>query len=557
LPVLKVRAAQAMVRDVALFFVFGLLVIGAVLAGAFRSVRGVALPLGAVSIGLVWTSATMTMAGDAFTLGTLVLPPLLLSVGIAYAIHVMSRYEIERTLGGTADTVVRRTLRHVRVPIVMAALTTLAGFAAFLGNPIPTIRDFGWYAIVGLACVLAATLTALPAALVLARTTAGPPPAGAFRWIDPLVLACTRVALRHPRAVILWAGAITVVAALGIGRIDVETDYLRFFAPEHPARRDNARVANELVGTQLVALTLSGERPEALTRLDVLTALADLVAFVGAQPGVGHVTSYLDHLRMLRQAVEPEQADTPLRDQRAVDQRMALLNPESMRRVLDAAHSEGQVVVYTRLSGSGEIRALVRRIEDWTAAHLPASIDARASGTLVLLTDSADTLARQQIAGLGQVLVVLTLLLAGLFRSLRLGLLAMVPNVFPVVVLFGIMGWTGIDLDVSTSMIACIAIGIAVDDTIHYVTTYEARRGREEDTTTMIEHTVRTVGRPIALTSVALGLGFLVPCLSTFQPVRHFGVLASATMVVALLADLLLLPALLVSWRVPARGARP
>jgi predicted RND superfamily exporter protein len=215
------------------------------------------------------------------------------------------------------------------------------------------------------------------------------------------------------------------------------------------------------------------------------------------------------------------------------------------------------VVLHTRLSGSGEVRALVEQVRDYGARRLPAWIAVHTSGTLVLLTDSADTLARQQVAGLAQVLVVLALLLVILFRSLRLGVLSLVPNLFPVVLLFGIMGWAGIDLNVSTSMIACIAIGIAVDDTIHYLTAYEAARRARQDVPAAVATAVRTVGRPIVVTSVALAAGFLVPCLSSFQPVRHFGMLASVTMALALFADLLLLPTLLVRFAAGAQHGRP
>lgn len=549
LPLLKLHAADAMVRDVVLFFGAGVLVVAAVLLAAFRTIRGVVLPLASVLVGLVWTSAAMTLAGGAYTLGTLVLSPLLLAIGIAYAIHVTSRFESERLRSGSAEAVVARTLDHVRLPTVMAAVTTLAGFAPFLGSPIPTIRDFGWYGGIGIACVLAATLTVLPSALALLPPAAAGDPAAPAGWIERFVVACARAALARRGAVGLCACGIVVVAVLGIGRIAIETDYLRFFPPEHPARLENARVAEALVGTQVVSITLAGPEPGALTRLEAVAGLRELVAFVGAQPGVVYVASLLDHLYMLRRAIEPETSDAPLATQPELDQRVVLLSPERTRRVLAGDHSTAQILVHTSLSGSQEIRTLVRRIEEQAARRMPSGIETRASGTLVLLTQSADVLARQQVSGFGQVAVALGLLLVALFRSLRLGMLSLVPNLFPVVVLFGLMGWLGIDLDVSTSMIACIAIGIAVDDTIHYLTTYgRARRAGRDDVSLVLE-TTRAVGRPIVLTSVTLSAGFLVPCLSSFQPVRHFGILSSATMAVALFADLLLLPVLLVPRR--------
>jgi hypothetical protein len=169
------------------------------------------------------------------------------------------------------------------------------------------------------------------------------------------------------------------------------------------------------------------------------------------------------------------------------------------------------------------------------------------TGSVVLLNRSADTLARAQVTGLVQVLVVLLILMSMLFLSLRAGILSLVPNVFPIVVLFGLMGLTGITLNISTAMIAVIAIGIAVDDTIHYLTAFNSEVRQSGDQRRAIIHVAHSVGRPIVFTSVALFLGFLIVCLSNFKPIQHFGLLAATTMVVALFSDLILLPALVMT----------
>jgi len=548
LPTLKVHAAAAMIDDVRRFLPIGVLVIVAVLLVTFRTVRGVALPLATVLVGLEWTAAFMTLRGGAYTLGTLVLSPLLLSVGIAYAVHVVSRYEHERARGDVGAAPTARTFARVGLPIAMAGLTTLAGFAAFLGNPIPSIRDFGWYAGVGLIAILGATFTVLPAALtVLPRTAAAARPPSTHGWAARLVAACTDLAVRRRRAVLLAAGGILLVSAAGIGRIEIETDYLRFFGRSHPARIDNARVAAALVGTQIVTVTVEGDKAEAATQLPIVEALGVLQAALETQPGVDATVSYLDYLAMLRRALDPDGATDPIENQQALDQLLLLLNPEQMRDVLSPDRARAQLLVYTHLSGSRAVDALTRRIERFAREHVPDTVRVRPTGTLVLLTRSADTLARQQVASLGQVFVVLAVLMIGLFRSVRLGLLSLVPNLFPVVVLFGIMGWVGIDLNISTSMIACIAIGIAVDDTIHYLTTFGRERLAHRDAERAVRRSAIAVGWPVVVTSITLSAGFLVVCLSNFEPVRHFGLLASATMAVALVADLLLLPALLLS----------
>jgi hypothetical protein len=192
----------------------------------------------------------------------------------------------------------------------------------------------------------------------------------------------------------------------------------------------------------------------------------------------------------------------------------------------------------------------VRAVEAFAAEHMPRGVTARATGTLVLLNRSADVLAWGQITGLWQVIVVLLAVMSFLFLSVRMGLLSLIPNVMPIVVLFGVMGWSGISLNISTSMIAAIAIGLAIDDTIHLLSSFNGELRRTGSEQQAIAGAMRLVGRAVTFTSVALVAGFLIVCLSSFQPVRHFGSLAAVTMAVALVVELLLTPALLASTRI-------
>src|SRR5690606_4586601 len=143
------------------------------------------------------------------------------------------------------------------------------------------------------------------------------------------------------------------------------------------------------------------------------------------------------------------------------------------------------------------------------------------TGNIVLLNRSADEVARGQISGLWQVFLVLLILMSSLFLSVRTGLLSLVPNLVPIVALFGLMGFGGIDLNVSTSMIAVIALGIAVDDTIHYFNEFKLQIQQSGDVHRAILGVVRVVGRPIVFTAIALSAGFLILCLSNFEPIRQ------------------------------------
>jgi hypothetical protein len=203
--------------------------------------------------------------------------------------------------------------------------------------------------------------------------------------------------------------------------------------------------------------------------------------------------------------------------------------------------------VRTRLSSSAQVGAFVQAVEDYARSRFRHGTPVHVTGSLVLLDKSADDLAWGQVSSLWQVLVMLFAIMSLIFLSPRVGLLSMVPNVLPIIVLFGLMGWAGITLNISTSMIAVIAIGIAVDDTIHYFSEFNVQLRATGDQERAILNVVRTVGKPVVYSALALIAGFAIVCLSNFQPIRHFGFLASVTMIVDLVAELLITPAIVMS----------
>jgi hypothetical protein len=440
----------------------------------------------------------------------------------------------------------------------MAALTTLAGFAIFARHPIPSLREFGIYSGFGLTVIVAASLAAVPAVLqLLPLPRRHPRSFDRGSRLSRLVEGSGRFAMERRRAVLAAWALVVVLGLWGLGRIRVETDYLRFFDAASAVRVDNARIAAALSGTQLLSIVVEGGAPETMTLPETLAALRELQRFTDAQPGVDKTISLLDYLDTLRETIEPGSASRPFVSQRAVHELLILLDPRDLEHNVNADYSRTNLTAYTHLFASTEVRRFIDDVESFAAEVFPAGVRVHATGTVALLNRSSVALAEGQFSGLQQMFLVLTVLLAALFRSLRLGLLAMVPNVVPVVALFGVMGWASIDLNIATSLIAVVAVGIAVDDTIHYLTTFRSEMALSGDRWIAVERTLQLVGRPILITTVALCAGFLVPCVSTFQPIRQFGLLTSFTMAVALLADLLLLPALLATFHVgDSRQAR-
>lgn len=545
---LKVRGAEMMTEDLQRFLPLSFVLVIVVLALSFRTVRAIALPLTAVSFGVIWTVGLMAMTGRDINMGTLVLPPLLMAIGIAYSIHIVSRYYQEVDGERSVAEVVAAAMEHSRLPVSIAALTTLIGFATLVLNPIVAISDFGRFAVFGVAAIFLMSLFYLPAALMLLPA----PERGKFGmresgYVNGLLEGLGNIAVTHRFPVLGVAGAIALVAGAAASTIRVETDYLSFFSSDSPPVMENRRISDALGGTQPIYLTVDGDRAGAVATLPVLSAIRDLQHFISEQPGVDVTFSFADFISVVHGVLNPDSGHPLPATEADLQQILVFLNLDDLKPVITRDLRRANILVRSNLSGSAEINDFVDRVEEYARTRFRRGVGVRATGSIVLLNRSADALARGQVVGLAQVLVVLLVLMSMAFLSLRAGLMSLVPNIFPVVLLFGLMGATGITLNISTSMIAVIAIGIAVDDTIHYLTAFNSELRRTGDRGSAVLFVGRSVGRPIVFTSVALCLGFLIVCLSNFKPIQHFGVLAGATMAIALFADLLLLPALVMT----------
>jgi hypothetical protein len=245
---------------------------------------------------------------------------------------------------------------------------------------------------------------------------------------------------------------------------------------------------------------------------------------------------------------EPEPQTTFWENPSQLDGVMQLvfLNAKSISGVANhPVFSRTNIIVRTSLTRASDIAATVETIQDFAAKTFPPELSVKATGELILHTRTSGDIVRGQIQSLGLAAGIIFVVMSTMFLSFRIGLIAMIPNLFPILVFFGLMGASGAVLSLSTNIIAAIVLGIAVDDTIHLMSRLSSQVRATADREEALRHTFSTVGKPVFYTSVILFLGFLTLCVSSFVPIREFGILAAITMIVALGADVVLLPAIL------------
>src|SRR5579875_2963898 len=564
----KQAAVTLMRRDLARFTPWALAVIVLVLGLSFRTKRGVLLPLLAVLVALLWTLGILVLAGRAITIGTFVLPPLLLVVGSSYAIHVMARYYEQVDAGVARTELVVRAFERVGLPLTISALITAIGFGALMVNRIPAIWELGCFAVVGVLCLLVTCLLVLPAALAsLPAERRGPraAPRAVVRWLAAL----GRVVYGSRRAVFTTAGAVACLALLGAWRIRVDADFLQAFSPRSEVRQANEIINREIVGSNPFYIVVEGEEPGLLRRWEVLKAIRDLERFVETLPGITSSISLVDYLELLESGLARAGAgDLVVDDQgrlvpapmppsfwddpRGLEPLLAMVSasPATFRAVVTPDFRRANILVRTSLSGSRRIEETLARIRAYIAEHFPARIPVRLTGSLVLLTGTTSDIVAGQIESLALALGTIFAVMALMFLSVKIGAVAILPNVLPIVIFFGVMGWLGIQLNFGTSLIAAISLGLAVDATVHYMARFNLELKGETDQLAAIRRALETVGVPIVFTTAALCLGFLVFALSSFVPIQDFGVLAGVTMAASLGTNLVVLPALLATTKI-------
>lgn len=521
----------------------------------FRTLRGVALPVVTIVLAVVWTLGAMGWTGSSLNLVSNLIPGLLITLGFAAAMHVVSEYyETLRRHPATDAASHRARIAHVLdemgVAIAVNGLTTVLGFASLCTSGVVAVRLFGAWAVVGIVATTLLAMTFLPAALAIAgnprRVPGGGGEGGA---VDHFAERLARFDVRHRRPILGAAVLVLLVAVLFMTRIEVGTTYIGDFPETSPVRQGYEEITRRLGGTTAFTIVVDADAPGGMVQPESLRALRELQDWIEAQPEVATTASIADGVALLHHALRGAEATEAIPSDPALVKQLLLFGGDDVTRgFLDRGQRSASVLVRSNVSDSKPVRAFLERL-DARLAELPRRLQARATGDLVLLNRTVDAIAVGELQSLGTAFLTIFLTLSAMLTSFRIGLLALLPNLLPVAIYYGTLGLLGIPLNLSTSLIGSIALGIAVDDTVHYLARFNLEARRRGDETEATVATLKSVIRPVTWTTVGLCLGFLAFTLSDTRSQQQFGVLAAFTMAVAWFLELTLSPALSSSLR--------
>ena len=546
----------------------------------FRRVSGSLVPLLAVGTGLAWTLAVLVLMGHSFSLVSNVLPILLLILGVSNCVHIISRYAEESEKTRSRRQATRSMLSHMLVACLLTFSTTAIGFLSLLTARSNALQEFAVQAAIGMGMLYLSVMLTLGVLLPWFRPPRHTPDREhrdggtqrAFR-------ALTQFVLSRPRTIVAGSLALVAAAVLAGSRVPVNSYTIETYDEDHPTIRTMRLVEDKLGGLLPLEISLSADDSQTLRSAGTMRRIAELQQFAMNEDAVRFARSHVDLHRELDRRVEgessrqaalwpPEGEEGERRAERSA--RFLARAAEQMEadRFRTADGREARVILRVKDVGTREMLALIGRLEGQLAELFPegSGIEAHLTGDAYVNARVMDHLIRDLFYSLAAASVIIFAIIALLFRSMRVGLIAAIPNALPLFITLGYMGLRGFEMNAGNVIVFTISLGIAVDDTIHLLFRFreeygKRRRSREgraflEQVGFYGEHqrrrlmdslhaAVRGTGRPMVLMTVLIVSGLAVLLFSEFVPTRRFAELTIVTMLGALVGDLLLLPALI------------
>lgn len=512
---------------------------------------------GVAFISIIWTFGLAIALDPQVNLLMAMVPGMITVIAFSDIIHLYSAFARECQLGLGRDEAVLKSGVEVGEACLYTSMTTFVGFASLVFIPTPVLRQLGVVLGAGVGIALVLALTMVPIILsYLPNITPGMRGESerSARVLDGLLAGCMWLSTRHAKSVVAAFALVCAVSAWGISQIEVEASFSQRLAADNPVRKAQAFIQSRFAGANFLDIYVEADEPGGLLDPKVFAQVAQLQQELLDRPEVDSVLSLVDLQDVLHRQMTgtSSAAGFFLPGSRELLSQYLLLfevaGGEGLAGLIDEAHQTMRVSVRLNISG---LRGLAR-VGDEAArmgqAILPPTVKVQPTGIAYLFGDWITFVLDGQRQGLLFAILSTTFMMMLCLRSWRVGLLSMIPNLLPLAVLGGYVGgfWEVVDSD--TILVATFAIGIAVDDTIHFLTRLRVELARSgegaPDRTLALQRTFVFTGRAIVQTTVILCLGFLPFAWSDYFSTRIIGTLLPMTLVVALVADLLLVPAL-------------
>ncbi len=558
LPAVNTVVDRAITEDLDLLTTLELLALVLIMTLLFRHPLGVLGPLATVVLALVWSFGFAGWMGFPITLVSNILPPFFTCVGIGDSIHIQSLYRDHRRSGMETRPAIIAALGETGLPVMFTSLTTMVGLLSFGLSDVQGIREVGFVGAFGVGAAWLNSIVILPVVLSWNKKSLF----GASKQTgnDPmgrLALALAGLSAKRPLAVFLPTGLLAAAALFGITQVKLFYDPLEWFPSDAPLRQTYKTYDEHVGGISNVQLLIKPKTELGLKDKKLLVALENLekhlLAYEQPETGAHLVTGMTSIANVIKESNRAlsdasEDAYRLPQSQQAISNLLFLFevaSSDELRRIATLDFQHTQATIRIRWLDATGYLPFTDYLEAGIKEHIGALASVRPTGTVYNLTSVIATLIYDLLYSFSLAFTVIAILMMLVVRRLKLGLIAMVPNLLPVAMILGVMGFSQIPIDVTNLLIASILLGICVDDTIHFFYHFRTSYEQLQDVEAAIRHTSLVSGRAIISTSIILLAGFGVFFFASVASLRQFGLLICLAIVFALLADLVLTPALL------------
>ncbi len=549
-PTLEVEASDALVSDQLVFTPIAILLIVVALWLAFRCMHGVVLPMVAISIAAIWTAGIYPWFGRPIDMVASTIPATLLVYGAVDPIFVLRRYLDKLRAGHAKEDAIIATYRELTMPCLLSSLTTAVGFAAFATLELPIIVNFGAIMAIGVMLAFATTMVVLPVLLAILPV----PPQRAIstrlaRRIDLTLAALWRWLTGHRRTVLIVAVALISGGALYASTRQTVSVYYTRILPPGSTEKDIRFLEREFVGVIRSAVFMEGPK-DIMKQPRTLRAIEKIGETAASFPIVTAVVSVSDMVREMNRAfMEGDQKELRIPDSLNLSaQYLQMLDPEDRQRLVSEDEARSHIMIFSRDQGTAAWRPMRDKVMAVAKQELaPLNISVHMTEQSPAGFDALDRLVYDVLWGFVVAFGLVLVLIAVIMRSPRIAVLSAIPNLVPVVACFVLLGVFGITLRVGTVLFLSVSVGGLFNTTIQLVARLRQRIAEDPTLTpdAAIGDAMRDVGPPALLTAVILALGFAIFGLSRFPDLRVFGLLASTTLIVAFVSDMMLSTTLL------------
>ncbi len=535
--------------EIIIYIVISSLLIIFLLWLLYRSALGVLLPMLIVWTTLLMTIALMQLTGGYLEIMSSTIAPILLCVGVADAVHMISKYDDAKLQGLSKKKSILEMLMTLGSATFLTSITTAIGFATLASSSVVPMQRFGLYTALGVLIAYLITIIFLPAALRLSSRQKVFNEQGSriYPAVGRFLEKISRINKKHHRKVIAVTGVITLVVGAGMVHLKVDGRVFDDINEDSRLIQDSRFFSEKLAPPFPMEFIFNTGEEEGVFDPGFIASLAEFEAWLADFDEVQRVTSFHTVVNQIHKVMNPgSEAEYP-ESASLVAQYILLLEmneSENLDRIVDFGYQTARFTVLIEDAGSYRVNQMRDAIDDYLAGHFGGQVETTITGTTILSANLTEMIVWSIAWSILLAITAIALIMAFLFRNPMLTFISMIPNLIPLVIIAGVLGWLGLDIRPSIAVIFTVALGIAVDDSIHYLARFRIEYMRSGDMEGSLRKTTVKTGRAIIITSIIIVAGFGSLLTSTFTSTVLMGLLVCITILAALMADLLLLPSL-------------